>query len=41
MDLNDFLLTIGKVPENQIKYYLIWISKCNAYSYSSRTIGTF
>ncbi len=31
MDLNDFLMTVGKVPENQIKYYLIWISKYSAY----------
>ena len=31
MDFNNFLLTAGKVPENQIKYYLIWISKYNTF----------
>ena len=32
MDLKDYLLNAGKVPQNQLKYYLIWISKYNAYS---------
>ena len=31
MDMNDFLMTVGKVPKNQIKYYLIWISKYNTF----------
>ncbi len=31
MELDDFLLSAGKVPEKQIKYFLIWISNYNTY----------
>ena len=31
MDLNDYMLNAGKVPQNRLKYYLIWISKYNGY----------
>ena len=31
MDLKDYLLNAGKVPQRQLKYYLIWISKYNGY----------
>ena len=32
MDLKDYMLNAGKVPQRQLKYYLIWISKYNGYS---------
>ena len=31
MDYEEFLLTAGKVPAFQIKYYLVWVSKWNSY----------
>ena len=31
MELNDYMLNAGKVTKNQLKYYLIWISKYNGY----------
>ena len=31
MKIDDFLTLVGKVPNKQIKYYLIWISKYNTY----------
>ena len=31
MDFEDFLISVGKVPKIQIKYYLIWVSNYNSY----------
>ena len=31
MDFNEFLISAGKVPNKQVKYFLIWVSKYNAY----------
>ena len=31
MELDDFLLLVGKVPNKHKKYYLIWISRYNTY----------
>ena len=32
MDLKDYMLNAGKVPQNRLKYYLVWISKYNGYN---------
>ncbi len=31
MDFNEFLISAGKVQDKQVKYFLIWVSKYNAY----------